>query len=69
MTRDEYVQTYGKYYKLDTTNLTKVIGDLWKRREMGDISIHNEHRIAARVLIERERTGETLVFHMKNFIK
>lgn len=69
MTRAEYVELYGKYYRLDTDTLMRAVGRLWDLRDRGDITVYNEHRIAARVLIERNRTGESLVFHLKNFLK
>jgi hypothetical protein len=54
---------------MGTEQLRKMIGGLYSRKfESHDITAYEEHRIATRVLIERERDGSGLVFHMKKFV-
>lgn len=44
------------------------LSDLFSKRYVdGNVDAFTEHRIAARVRIERNRSGESLVFHMKEF--
>lgn len=69
MTRDEYLGKYFNYRKMSTQQLKKMVSDLYSRKfESHDITAYEEHRIATRVLIERERDGSGLLFHMKKFI-
>jgi hypothetical protein len=69
MTKQEYHDTYNMYYRLPTSKLEKKVGELGKKRyEEYDASLYEEHRIACRVLIERKRDGEGLIFHLKNLI-
>lgn len=69
MTREEYVSTYKKYGRLSTTKLEKVVGELYtKKFEEHDISVYEEHRIAARVLLDRSKDGKSLIYHLQNIV-
>jgi hypothetical protein len=69
MTKDEYIGKYLNYRKMSTQQLKKMVKELYSRKfESHDITAYEEHRIATRVLIERERDGSGLLFHMKKFI-
>lgn len=69
MTREEYIEKYFHYRKMSTKQLQQWVSDLYSRKfESNDITAYEEHRIAARVLVERERDGSGLLFHMKEFV-
>lgn len=66
MTKEEYQSLYFKYQYMDDNELEDTLKDLYNKRYIdGNIDVFTEHRIAARVRLERSRTGESLVFHMK----
>lgn len=66
MTKDQYLRSYRKYHNMTDEELTKSLGDLaYKRFDEFDTDVLAEHRIAARVQLERKRSGESLIFHMK----
>tara|TARA_R110000868_G_scaffold34853_5_gene125469 strand:- start:1084 stop:1308 length:225 start_codon:yes stop_codon:yes gene_type:complete len=68
MTKEEYQKLYFRYLRMDDIKLAKSLAELYhKRYAVGDIEIYTEHRIAARVQLERNRSGESLLFHMKEF--
>ena len=70
MTRQEYVGLYYRYYHMPTDELQKNVVELHdKKFYEHDIEVYTEHRIAARVLTERHRTGDTLIFHLSKFVK
>lgn len=69
MTRDEYLGKYFNYRNMSTKQLQQMVKELYSRKfESHDITAYEEHRIATRVLIERERDGSGLLFHMKKFV-
>ena len=69
MTREEYVSMYKKYNRLPTSKLEKCIGELYiKKFEDNDISVYEEHRIASRVLLDRNTDRTSLIYHLKNIV-
>jgi hypothetical protein len=69
MTKEEYAKLYGKYFRMDTKTLEKNIGQLYNKKFIdNDISVYEEHRVAARVLLERSRDGTGLIYHLKNIV-
>lgn len=70
MTREEYLVLHRHYYYMSPERLTQAVADLYERKfEQHDITVYAEHRIAARILLERNRTGEGLIYHMKDFLR
>jgi len=66
MTKDEYINLYLTYTDMDDNTLKSRLSELYsKRYEDGNIDVFTEHRIAARVQLERNRSTDSLVFHMK----
>ena len=66
MTKEEYQEMYYKYHDMDDGELNDNLKDLYDKRYIdGNTDVFTEHRIASRVRLERNRTGESLVFHMK----
>ena len=54
---------------MSTEKLQEVLKELGRRRyEEYDTTCCTEHRIAARVYLEKTRKGESLVFHLQNFL-
>ena len=69
MTKAEYFDLHDLYNRMSTKQLKQAIRQLYSRKfEQHDITAYEEHRVAARVLIERERDGQGLMFHMKKFV-
>jgi len=67
MTKETYANKFNYYRSMATPRLEGCIGDLYKLKfEDNDISVYEEHRIASRALIERNRDGTGLIFHMQN---
>jgi len=51
------------------SKLKELVGKLYEMRyEEHDIEVHSYHRLASSVLIDRTKNGDTLIFHLKNFI-
>ena len=66
MTKDEYQNLYFKYCDMSDEELVSSLTELYKKRYIDyNIDVFTEHRIAARVQLERNRSGSSLVFHMK----
>jgi len=66
MTKEEYQDLYYKYYDMPDDELSSKLSELYKKRYIdNNIDVFTEHRIAARVQLERNRSGNTLIFHMK----
>lgn len=66
MTKEEYQDIYLKYYNMSSEELSRNLSELYKKRYIdNNIDVFTEHRIAARVQLERNRSGDTLIFHMK----
>ena len=69
MTREQYLGKYFNYRNMSTKQLQQMVKELYSRKfESHDITAYEEHRIATRVLIERDRDGSGLLFHMKKFV-
>jgi len=69
MSKEEYLEKYYRYRRMSLTQLKNLMCELYSRKfEEHDITAYEEHRIAARVLVERERDGSGLLFHMKQFV-
>ncbi len=66
MTKNQYIKLYGMYYRMTDEDLSSCLSELAsKRYDENNIDVLTEHRIAARVQLERKRSGESLIFHMK----
>lgn len=66
MTKDEYQELYYKYQDMCDDELDDNLKELYNKRYIdGNIDVFTEHRIASRVRLERNRSGESLIFHMK----
>jgi hypothetical protein len=67
--RDHYHYNYYKFSRMSTEKLQEKLQELGRRRyEEYDNTCCTEHRIAARVYLEKTRKGESLVFHLQNFL-
>lgn len=70
MTKQEYANLYGKYYKMSLNYLRKEVSKLHDKKFIEqDPEVYNIHRIAARALLERERKDHSLIFHLKGFLR
>lgn len=66
MTKEEYQELYYKYQDMSDEELDSNLSDLFSKRYIdGNVDVYTEHRIASRVRLERSRSGESLIFHMK----
>jgi hypothetical protein len=67
--RSSYHKHYHRFNEMGLEQLEQVLGDLGKKRYVDhDVECITEHRIAARVYIEKTRRGESLMFHLHNFM-
>ena len=67
--RDLYLYHYARFRAMTITKLERVLGELWEKRYTEcDNNYVNEHRIAARVYLEKTRKGDSLLFHLKNYL-
>lgn len=68
MTREQYTKLYRRYHRMNDEDLTSCLSVLASKRfDEHNTDVLAEHRIAARVQLERKRSGEGLIFHMKEF--
>ena len=66
MTKEEYQDIYYKYQDMSDDELDSCLSELYQKRYIeNNIDVYTEHRIAARVRLERNRSGSSLIFHMK----
>ena len=66
MSKEEYLKIYRKYSYMSDERLEEKLRDLYQKRYIDhNTDVFTEHRIAARVRLERNRSGESLIFHMK----
>ena len=66
MTKEEYQDIYYIYYNMSDKELETSLSELYKKRFIdNNTDVFTEHRIAARVRLERNRSGDGLIFHMK----
>ena len=66
MTKEEYQDLSYKYHDMCDDELNESLTELYQKRYIdNNIDVFTEHRIASRVRLERNRTGESLIFHMK----
>ena len=69
MTRGEYGALYWKYYYMSSDDLANSLKDLYTKRYIeSNIDVFTEHRIAARVRLERNESKDSLTFHMKELL-
>lgn len=67
--KQHYVYCYVKFHKMGLNKLKQVLEELGKRRYIqNDIECYTEHRVAARVYLERTRKSDGLTFHLQNFM-
>ena len=67
--KEFYLYCYTKFSRMGLKKLQETLGELGRRRyEENDIDCYTEHRVAARVYNERTRKGESLIFHLQNFM-
>lgn len=67
--REAYLKEKLRLLRMPLPKLQRVVGDLHQRvYEDNDIEAYSYHRLASSVLIDRTKTGSTLIYHLKNFI-
>lgn len=67
--REVYLQERRKLYRLQTRELEDLLGELYRRRFVEyDVSIDVYYRIVSQVYNTRIRSGNSLIYHLKNFI-
>ena len=69
-TREVYMEQRRKLNRLPLKELEDMLKVLsYMRYDLNDISVENEHRLASSVYLQRTRTGDSLIFHLKNYVK
>lgn len=67
--RDEYLKERKELGKLSVGQLEKLLDELGVRRfDENDISIENEYRMTSSVYLQKVKKGDTLIFHLRNFL-
>jgi len=68
-TREEYLKRRKELARLSVEKLEALLGKLYDKRYVDqDISYESEHRLASSVYRQKVKKGDSLIFHMKNFI-
>jgi hypothetical protein len=68
--REIYLRERQKLFKLSTKQLEALLGELFARRYgEHDISVDAYYRIVAQAYNTRLRKGDSLIFHLKNFLR
>lgn len=67
--REAYLRERRLLNRLPLKELQKLVGELFNIRYIDqDIEVDAYYRLASSVLLERSNKGQTLVFHLKNFL-
>lgn len=67
--REEYLKERQRLNRLTVSQLEKLLEDLGKKRfDENDISVESEFRITSSVYLQKVRKGDSLIFHLRNFI-
>ena len=68
-TKEEYDTEMEKLSRLTNKELEELLGMLYQKRYVDqDISYESYYRITSHVYRQKVRTGQSLIFHLKNFI-
>ena len=67
--REEYLKERKRLSKLSVIQLEKLLDELGRKRfDENDISVESEFRITSSVYLQKVRKGDSLIFHLRNFI-
>lgn len=67
--RENYLTERRMLERMPVPTLQKLVGELHDiRYKDQDIEVDAYHRLAASVLIDRTNKGQTLIYHLKNFL-
>lgn len=67
--RGDYIKERKRLMKIPIEELEYQLGVLWEKRyEEQDILYESQHRLTSSVYLERTRSGDSLIFHLKNFL-
>lgn len=67
--RNVYLEERKRLLKMRKKELEVLLGDLYKRRfEEHDVQIDAYYRLVSHVYNSKTRKGNSLIFHLKNFI-
>ena len=67
--RQNYLKEKLLLKRMPIDKLKAMVGELFNIRYVDqDIEVDAYYRLASSVLLERENRGQTLIFHLKNFL-
>lgn len=67
--RQNYLKERLLLKRMPIDKLKAMVGELFNIRYVDqDIEVDAYYRLASSVLLEREHRGQTLIFHLKNFL-
>lgn len=67
--REEYLKERKELSRLSVAQLEKLLEELGRRRfDENDISVESEFRMASSVYLQKVRKGDSLIFHLRNFL-
>jgi hypothetical protein len=69
MTKEQYRERRRFYMRLPIRKLESTLEDLYNKRYFEyDIGLEADYRIASAAYVNRTKTGESLIYHLKNFL-
>jgi len=68
--REEYLKRRVTFLKMPLKKLEELLGELHEKRYVQqDIEYESQHRMASSVYLQRTRVGDSLIFHLKEFVR
>lgn len=68
-TREEWYQERSRLLGMKSKDLEKLLGQLYEKRYVEqDINYESYYRLVSHVYIQKTREGQSLIFHLKNFL-
>lgn len=68
-TKEEYDTEIQKLNKMSKKELEDLLGMLYQKRYVDqDISYESYYRITSHVYVQKTRSGQSLIFHLKTFL-
>ena len=69
-TKEDYIEQRKKLNRLPLPKLERMLKVLsYLRYDLNNIDVESEHRLASSVYLQRTRKDNSLIYHLKNFVK
>ena len=68
--KEAYLEERRKLNRLETRKLEELLGELYHQRFVQyDVSVAEYYRVVSSVYNARMRSGGSLIYHLKNFVR